>query len=253
MPLARFFVDMALAEGDETPLPPEVAHHAVRVLRLREGDPIIVFNGTGGEFASHLSVQGARAWANLERFDPIERESPLTVTLVQAWVATDKLEWIAEKAVELGATAITLVPTARSVVHLDGPRMERRLARLREIVVAACCQSGRNRLPAITAAASLERGLHDAVAQGARGIVLDPRADEPLLAVANAVAAIALAVGPEGGFDDNEQGHAARAGYRPARLGPRILRTETAGLAALVVLQAMSGDLRPTHGAQPDS
>jgi len=253
MPQARFFVDAALTEGDETPLPPEVAHHAVRVLRLREGDPVTVFNGKGGEFSAHLSVQGARAWANLERFDPIERESSLAVTLVQAWVATDKLEWIAEKAVELGVTGITLVPTARSVVHLDGPRMERRLARLREIVVAACCQSGRNRTPAITAATSLERGLRDAVAQGARGIVLDPRAPEPLLAAANAVAAVALAIGPEGGFDDNEQALAARAGYRPARLGPRILRTETAGLAALVVLQAMAGDLRAVSGAQSDS
>jgi 16S rRNA (uracil1498-N3)-methyltransferase len=253
MPQARFFVDAALAEGDETPLPPEVAHHAVRVLRLREGDPVTVFNGRGGEFSAHLSVQGARAWANLERFDPIERESPLAVTLVQAWVATDKLEWIAEKAVELGVTDITLVPTARSVVHLDGPRMERRLARLREIVVAACCQSGRNRTPAITAATSLERGLRDAVAQGARGIVLDPRAPEPLLAAANAVAAVALAIGPEGGFDDNEQALAARVGYRPACLGPRILRTETAGLAALVVLQAMAGDLRAVPGAQSDS
>ncbi len=253
MPQARFFVDAALTEGDETPLPPEVAHHAVRVLRLREGDPVTVFNGKGGEFSAHLSVQGARAWANLERFDPIERESSLAVTLVQAWVATDKLEWIAEKAVELGVTGITLVPTARSVVHLDGPRMERRLARLREIVVAACCQSGRNRTPAITAATSLERGLRDAVAQGARGIVLDPRAPEPLLAAANAVAAVALAIGPEGGFDDNEQALAARAGYRPARLGPRILRTETAGLAALVVLQAMAGDLRAVPGAQSDS
>ena len=175
------------------------------------------------------------------------------MTLVQAWVATDKLEWIAEKAVELGVTDLTLVPTARSVVHLDGPRMERRLARLREIVVAACCQSGRNRTPAVTAATSLERGLRDAVAQGARGIVLDPRAPEPLLAAANAVAAVALAIGPEGGFDDNEQALAARAGYRPARLGPRILRTETAGLAALVVLQAMAGDLRTAPGVQSDS
>ena len=253
MPQARFFVDAALTEGDETPLPPEVAHHAVRVLRLREGDPVTVFNGKGGEFSAHLSVQGARAWANLERFDPIERESSLAVTLVQAWVATDKLEWIAEKAVELGVTGITLVPTARSVVHLDGPRMERRLARLREIVVAACCQSGRNRTPAITAATSLERGLRDAVAQGARGIALDPRAPEPLLAAANAVAAVALAIGPEGGFDDNEQALAARAGYRPARLGPRILRTETAGLAALVVLQAMAGDLRAVPGALSSS
>jgi 16S rRNA (uracil1498-N3)-methyltransferase len=95
--------------------------------------------------------------------------------------------------------------------------------------------------------------LRDAVAQGARGIVLDPRAPEPLLAAANAVPAVALAIGPEGGFDDNEQALAARAGYRPARLGPRILRTETAGLAALVVLQAMAGDLRAAPGVQSDS
>jgi 16S rRNA (uracil1498-N3)-methyltransferase len=250
MPLSRFFVDAALTEGDETPLPPEVAHHAVRVLRLREGDPITVFNGRGGEFNAHLVVQGARAWAHLERFDPVERESPLAVTLVQAWVATDKLEWIVEKAVELGVTGLTLVPTARSVVHLDGPRMERRLARLREIVVAACCQSGRNRTPAIAAATSFERGLRDAVANGTHGIVLDPRAPEPLLAAANAVAAVALAIGPEGGLDDHEQALATRAGYRPARLGPRILRTETAGLAALVVLQAMAGDLREQPGVR---
>lgn len=248
MPLARFYVNAALAEGDKTSLPPEVAHHAVRVLRLREGSPITVFNGAGGEFSANLAIQGARAWANVDAFDPIERESPLAVTLVQSWVATDKLEWIVEKAVELGVRDITLVPAARSVIQLDGPRMERRLARLREIVVAACCQCGRNRLPVITAATSLERGLRDSVAHGARGILLGPRAGEALLTVAAAAASLALAVGPEGGFDDNEQALAVRAGYRAAQLGPRILRTETAGLASVVILQAMAGDLRPARG-----
>ena len=145
-----------------------------------------------------------------------------------------------------------LVPAVRSVVQLDGPRSERRLSRLQEIVVAACCQSGRNRLPAITAAASLERGLRDSLARGARGILLDPRAGEALLAVAAATASLALAVGPEGGFDDNEQALAARAGYRAAQLGPRILRTETAGLASVVILQAMAGDLRPAGGCAID-
>jgi 16S rRNA (uracil1498-N3)-methyltransferase len=243
--MARFFVDEALAEGEETQLPPEVAHHAVRVLRLRDGDAITVFNGAGGEYEARLRVQGARAWAIPERFDPVERESPLALALVQAWVATEKLEWIVEKAVELGALSITLVPCARGVVQLDPPRQERRLARMKDIVVATSCQCGRNRLPRISAADSLERGLRDAVAAGARGIVLDPRTNEPLVTAANAVSALALAVGPEGGFDDHERTVAARAGYHGASLGPRILRTETAGLAALAVLQAMAGDLRP--------
>lgn len=244
--MARFFVDGALAEGVEAQLAAEVTHHAVRVLRLRDGDDITVFNGTGGEFLASLHVQGARAWAIPERFDPIERESPLALTLIQSWVATDKLEWIVEKAVELGVRRISLVPCARSVVHLDPPRLERRLARLHEIVVSACCQCGRNRLPFIAAPPSLERGLQEAVADGARGIVLDPRSGDPLVAAANAVNAVALAIGPEGGFDDNERVLAARVGFHAATLGPRILRTETAGIAGLAVLQAMAGDLRET-------
>jgi 16S rRNA (uracil1498-N3)-methyltransferase len=248
--MARFFVDAALAEGAETQLPAEVTHHAVRVLRLRDGDEVTVFNGTGGEFLASLHVQGARAWAIPERFDPIERESPLALALIQSWVATDKLEWIVEKAVELGVRSISLVPCARSVVHLDPPRLERRLARLQEIVIAACCQCGRNRLPRIAASVSLERGLHDAVADGARGVVLDPRATEPLVAATNAVTAVALAIGPEGGFDDHEQTLAARAGFHAATLGPRILRTETAGVAGLAVLQAMAGDLRAAQRAR---
>lgn len=245
--MARFFVDATLAVDAETQLPAEVTHHAVRVLRLRDGDEITVFNGSGGEYSASLHVQGARAWAIPERFDPIERESPLALTLVQSWVATDKLEWIVEKAVELGVRRVSLVPCVRSVVHLDPPRLERRLARLREIVVAACCQCGRNRLPDISAPTSLERGLQDAVADGARGIVLDPRASGPLVAAANAVTAVALAIGPEGGFDDHEQALAARVGFHSATLGPRILRTETAGIAGLSVLQAMAGDLRASQ------
>lgn len=248
--MARFFVDATLAVGAETQLPAEVTHHAVRVLRLRDGDEVTVFNGSGGEFSASLLVQGARAWAIPERFDPIERESPLALTLVQSWVATDKLEWIVEKAVELGVRSISLVPCSRSVVHLDPPRLERRLARLKDIIVAACCQCGRNRLPRIAAPTSFERGLQEAVADGARGIVLDPHAAEPLVTAANAVTAVALAIGPEGGFDDHEQALAARAGFHSAALGPRILRTETAGIAGLAVLQAMAGDLRAAQRAR---
>jgi len=244
MPLARFYIDADLAPEQETPLSPEVAHHAVRVLRLREGAAITVFNGRGGEFSGHLRIEGARAWAIPEHFDPIERESPLAVTLVQAWVATDKLEWIVEKAVELGVAALVLVPTVRSVVQLDEPRRSRRLWRLQEIIVAACCQCGRNRIPGIRAVASLQQGLELALADGSRGVLLDPHSDEPAANALASVDRLALLVGPEGGLDERERMLAANLGFRPIRLGPRILRTETAGLAGLAAIQVLAGDLR---------
>jgi len=244
MPLARFYVDADLVPDEETPLPPEVAHHAVRVLRLREGAAITVFNGRGGEFSGHLRIEGARAWAMPEHFDPIERESPLAVTLVQAWVATDKLEWIVEKAVELGVAALILVPTVRSVVQLDEPRRARRLWRLQELIIAACCQSGRNRIPGIRAAITLQQGLELALADGSRGVLLDPHSGESAADPLAGVDRIALAVGPEGGLDERERALATSLDFRPMRLGPRILRTETAGLAGLTALQVLAGDLR---------
>lgn len=244
MPLARFYVDATLAPDEESPLPPEVAHHAVRVLRLREGAAITVFNGRGGEFSGHLRIEGARAWAIPERFDPIERESPIAITLVQAWVATDKLEWTVEKAVELGVAALILVPTVRSVVQLDESRRSRRLWRLQEIIVAACCQSGRNRVPGIRAAATLQQGLELALADGSRGVLLDPHSGQSAVDALAGVDRFALAVGPEGGLDERELTLATSLHFRPVRLGPRILRTETAGLAGLTAIQVLAGDMR---------
>jgi 16S rRNA (uracil1498-N3)-methyltransferase len=244
MATPRFYIDADLRLGVPVPLPADVAHHAIRVLRLRDGATITAFNGRGGESHGRLLVDGARASAVLERFDPIERESPARVTLVQAWVAADKLEWIAEKAVELGAAAIVLVPTARSVVQLDGPRRDRRLQRLKEIVVSSCCQCGRNRVPEVRSAATLQQGLEAALDAGAFGLLLDPHAGEPIAAVLPSQGPLALLVGPEGGLDASEQSLAARNGYRPVTLGPRILRTETAGLAGLTALQLLCGDMR---------
>ncbi len=171
-------------------------------------------------------------------------ESPLQLALVQAWVASDKLEWMVEKAVELGVTEVVLVPAARSVIQLDEPRRQRRLTRLHEIVTAACCQSGRNRVPDITSTTSLERGLSAALAAGSRGLLLDPHATETLPDDLLRSSAVAVAIGPEGGFDEAEHALAVRLGYRPTRLGPRILRTETAGIAALAALQMLGGGLR---------
>ena len=226
-------------------LPPAAAHHAVRVLRLRDGAAVTAFNGRGGEHDARLGVQGARAWVVPETFRAIERESPLAVTLVQGWIATDKLEWVAEKSVELGVRSIVLVPTARSVVQLDAPRRERRLLRLQEIVVSACCQCGRNRVPPVVAETSLEAGLMQARGEAGVGLLLDPHGGtEGLSAAATPTGGVALAVGSEGGFDESERALAARLGYRAVTLGPRILRAETAGIVALAIVQASAGDLR---------
>ena len=242
MRAARFFIDAPLALGMHIELPPRVAHHAVRVLRLSDGDSIVVFNGQGGEFPARLAIDGSRAVAEIETRDAIDRESPLSVTLVQAWIATDKLDWVIEKSVELGVQSIVLTPAQRSVVRVGGDRLAKRVARLRELIVAACAQCGRNRIPQIDAASTFAGALHAGLSQGAIGLLLDPTAALRLSEAQLGDRRVALAVGPEGGFDDDERALARRLGYGEHRLGPRILRTETAGLAALAVLQVTAGD-----------
>jgi 16S rRNA (uracil1498-N3)-methyltransferase len=244
---ARFYVDSDLQAGTDLALPDAVAHHAVRVLRLATGTPIVLFNGRGGEFAAILRIDGKRAVAALGARHPVERESPLAVTLLQAWVATEKLDWIVEKAVELGSVRIVLFGAERSVVRIDGERRDRRLAHLRLLAIAACEQCGRNRVPVIAAARDLDDALASCASESR--FVLLPDADSGLLvlastaAQADAPAAMTLLVGPEGGFTPTEAARAQALGCAPARLGPRVLRTETAGLAALAALQALSGDL----------
>lgn len=239
----RFFLDAELTVGASIDLPGSVAHHAAHVLRLRDADPIVLFNGRGGEFHARLAARGSRA--ELTAHSAVERESALAVTLLQAWIATDKMEWVVEKAVELGVAGIVLAPARRSVVQLDGARLVKRMDRLRDIVIAACCQCGRNRVPSIEAFSDLGDGLNRAAADAAAGIVLQPDAEATLGDIArSAPASFAIAVGPEGGFDASELALAARHGYRSVRLGPRVLRTETAGLAAVSTLQAAVGDFR---------
>ena len=244
MRAARFFIDAPLALGSRIELPPRVAHHALRVLRLRDADPIVLFNGEGGEFRARLAVEGTRVVAEIHAADAVECESPLSVTLVQAWIANDKLDWVVEKSVELGVHSIVLTPAQRSVVRVAGDRLAKRLDRLRELIVAACAQCGRNRVPRIEAAATLADALRTGVSEGAIGLLLEPDAALPLSEAEPSNRQVALAVGPEGGFDDEELALAHQLGYRAHRLGPRILRTETAGLAALAALQASVGDFR---------
>jgi 16S rRNA (uracil1498-N3)-methyltransferase len=243
MRAARFFIDAPLASETRIELPPHVAHHAVRVLRLRHGDPLVLFNGTGGEFPSQLAIDGQRVFASILEFDAVERESPLSITLVQAWIATDKLDWVIEKSVELGVHSIILAPTQRSIVRLAEDRLAKRIERLREIIITACAQCGRNRIPHIEAESTFSTALQAALNDNAVGLLIQPRAQSPLAGVQLTSGHAALAVGPEGGFDDAELALAHRVGYHSYSLGPRILRTETAGITALATLQHLAGDL----------
>lgn len=239
----RFYIDAPLHADSLIDLPSRLAHHASHVLRLRDGAPVVLFNGRGGEYRGALAQRGSRV--ALQAHDPIERESPIRITLVQAWIATDKLEWVVEKCVELGVARFVLYPARRSVVQLDAARRGRRLERLRDTVVAACCQCGRNRLPEVQAFDDLATALETAVTAGGTGFVLLPGAPHSLAAAAPSHGpAFGVAVGPEGGFDEAELALAEGCGYRAVRLGSRVLRTETAGVAATATLQAVCGDFR---------
>lgn len=241
----RFFVPLELAPaavGSIVTLPDAAAHHATRVVRLVAGDHLTLFSGTGGEYAATLvTVDRRTVTARIDAFDPVERESPLAVTLAQAVAANDAMDYAIRKAVELGAAAIAPLVTERSAPLPPGERADKRLAHWRQIVIAACEQCGRNRVPDVAPARSLGEWL--ATWQGT-GVVLAPDGATTLAALPAPAAPLALLVGPEGGFGAREIAHAAARGFASLRLGPRILRTETAGVTALALLQSAWGDMR---------
>jgi len=244
----RFFCAAPMRVGSTLQLPTDIAHHAVRVLRLRTGAPIVLFDGRGGEYRARLQGEGRDATAVIEAHDPVERESPVRLTLVQALPAGDKLDWIVEKAVELGVSAILPVIAERSVVRLSGERAEKRLAHLRGVVRAACEQCGRNRLPVVEPIETLGTCLSRSRAWPGLRLVLSPEGAGALAGSPSTPRNVSLLVGPEGGWSDAELKAIRGAGWEAMALGPRILRTETAGLAALAVMQAHWGDFRPMVG-----
>ena len=253
MSLPRVYVDLALASGNEVELPEAAANHVVRVLRLRTGEALTLFNGRGGEYAATLAdagaARGARARVRVGSHAAVERESPLRLTLLQGIARGERMDHIVQKATELGVTRIVPLASERSVVRLDASTAARRLEHWRAIAIAACEQCGRNRPPVIDAVAGLERIADsvpalvlDAAEAGAR-LLLEPSAATALTAVVPGLTAATLLVGPEGGLSERVRALARRAGFTPCRLGPRILRTETAPLVALTALQLLAGDL----------
>jgi 16S rRNA (uracil1498-N3)-methyltransferase len=218
------------------------AHHVARVLRLREGDALTLFDGLGGERDARVASVGRdRVEATIVAALDTERESTLPLRLVQCLQGGDKMDLTIQKAVELGVSAIVPVVSKRSVVRLDGERAEKRLRHWQLVVVAACEQCGRNRLPDLAPIEPLDRYLSRAATSGFLRLHLSPAASMTV-ATLPAPAAIELLVGPEGGLAADEVRAAEVAGYAALRLGPRVLRTETAGLAALAALHARWGD-----------
>jgi 16S rRNA (uracil1498-N3)-methyltransferase len=244
MRLNRIFCAGPLTHGAEIRLPAAGAYHVARVLRLREGAPLSLFDGAGEEFRAEIvRVNGDDVTVRLGEQTTGTVESPLKISLVQGVSRSERMDWTLQKATELGVSAIAPVLSARSVVRLDDKQAQKKQAHWRGIVIGACEQCGRSKIPAVAAPVSLRDYLANTRKDGLR-LVLSPSAPGSLAGLASLPSKVELLIGPEGGLDDEELIAAQKAGFMPVRLGPRVLRTETAAVVALSVLQALWGDLQ---------
>jgi 16S rRNA (uracil1498-N3)-methyltransferase len=246
MTFPRFFCPEPLAVGARLALPENAARHAVRVLRLGAGAELTLFDGAGGEYVARIdTVRKDEVQVDVLSWQALECESPLRVTLAQALQAGDKMDLTVQKAVELGVAAIQPVSSRRSVVRLDGERALRRVEHWRGVAASACEQCGRNRVPEVAGLLAMEQWLATLGEKPATQLrlMLAPGGASAMGSLPPAGDVILL-VGAEGGLDPQEAASAASAGFVPVHLGPRVLRTETAGLAAMAALQVLWGDFR---------
>lgn len=240
---SRFFCPQPLAPNSLAELPAAAAHHALRVLRLSVGDAVTLFNGEGGEYPGRIAEAGRAVRVRLGAWDAVERESPLELILAQALPSGDKMDFVVQKAVELGVARIQPLLASRSVVRLAGERAARRVEHLRQVAVSACEQCGRNRVPEIAPILDLRQWLGRLPQDNEISrLLLSPQGGRRPRELAGTNGFLLL-VGPEGGLDAEEAATARMAGFADLSLGPRILRTETAGPAALAALGALHGDL----------
>ena len=234
--MPRFHCPLPLATGARTELPPTAARH-VQVLRMQPGDAITLFNGDGGEWAATVTRMG-RSDVEVEvgAHTAVEREAARAIHLVVGMPANERMDWLVEKATELGAASIQPVAAARSVLKLAGERAAKRQAHWQAIAVAACEQCGRNRVPAVFAPLPLADWLRQSAPEGARLLLSLQGGSRPLREAAGDAGAVWVLHGPEGGLTAQEEDAALARGFAPASLGARVLRAETASVAALALL-----------------
>jgi 16S rRNA (uracil1498-N3)-methyltransferase len=251
MRLTRLFVDAPLTSGAPITLRGGAASHVTRVLRLRVGEPLTLFNGQGGEYAGTLEKsRGGEVTVVVGNHRAEERESPLTLTLAQGISRGERMDLVVQKATELGVSCLVPLLTERSVVRLEAQQADRKTNHWRAIAIAACEQSGRNRPPRIMSPLALrdflrapDREAGAAAAEPPLRLLLSPAAPGSLGELEPRPNAVTVLIGPEGGLTDEEQQTAVAAGFTPVRLGPRVLRTETAAIVALALIQQRFGDL----------
>ena len=242
MRIPRIYTPVTLITGNAIELDENAFNHAIRVLRLRQDDTIILFNGQGGEYKAELDeVQKKHATVRIGQFVDRDCESPLTIILGQCISRGEKMDYTIQKAVELGVSQIVPLFSERCGVKLNQERTDKRLRHWQSVIISACEQCGRNRIPELHQALPLAEWQPQINAS--LKLVLDPTASDSLKTLAKPEQNVALLIGPEGGLTDEEIKAAINAGFQGIRLGPRILRTETAGVAALSSIQQLWGDL----------
>lgn len=242
MRIPRIYTPSPLNSGNTIELDNNAFNHSIRVLRLKQGAAIVLFNGEGGEYCAELSdVQKKKAYATVGQFVERECESPLHITLGQCISRGEKMDYTIQKAVELGVNRIVPLFSERCGVKLKQDRLDKKVDHWRAVVISACEQSGRNRIPEVEQPQTLENWLQEH--QASLKLVLAPTSTQSLSTLETPKNNLSLLIGPEGGLTDDEIKLAIKHEFTGIRLGPRILRTETAGLTALSAIQQMWGDL----------
>lgn len=245
MRVTRCPVSMPLQAGQTVSLPEDAANHLLRVMRLREGDACVLFNGDGHDYAATLVVVAGKrdAQVRIDAATLLANESALRITLLQGVARGEKMDLILQKATELGVAAVVPVTAERTEVKLDAARAEKRVAHWNNVVQSACGQSGRAVIPRLGPPLALAAAMAVLPADSLR-LTLDPEGSHRLSTLQAAPAGgVVIAIGPEGGWSPRDRQQLAAAGFQGLQLGPRILRTETAGLAAIAALQARLGDM----------
>ncbi|HPY40646.1 MAG TPA: 16S rRNA (uracil(1498)-N(3))-methyltransferase [Thiolinea sp.] len=243
MRIPRFYCPTELKLEQTLALPEEVFRHAIQVLRLQVGEALILFNGTGGEYSGQLvSVSKRSAAVELHSFESNSKESPLELTLAQALLKPDKMDFALQKAVELGISSFQPLITQRSVIRTDKDKIEKKLQHWQAVAIGACEQCGRTKIPLIHSPKTLNTYLTELVT-GTEYLILAPESTQSFKQLSGLATQLTVLIGPEGGFTEEELTACIKAGMQGLRLGSRILRAETASTSVLAIIQLLHGDL----------